>query len=107
MCYIHSVKRNNLNASRAESLVFIHYNQRLLSRYRNDYEEEYKNWDVFANNDNLDFDNEGVEDREYRDLFSVDDISVDPTTSQSQGSSRDAEEMRRRESTRGKRPYSE
>ncbi|KAL5713826.1 hypothetical protein ACHQM5_015869 [Ranunculus cassubicifolius] len=63
------------------------------------------NWDVFANNDNLDFDNEGVEDREYRELFSVDDTSLEPTTSQAQGSSRDAGEGRRQEITRGKRPY--
>ncbi|KAL5731797.1 hypothetical protein ACHQM5_004494 [Ranunculus cassubicifolius] len=103
--YIHNVKRNNLNASRAESLVFIHYNQRLLSRYRNDYEDGYKDWDIFANNDNLDFDNEGVEDREYRELFSVDDTSLEPSASQAQGSSRDAEEVRRQEITRGKRSY--
>jgi hypothetical protein len=29
--FIHSVKRNNLNANRAESLVYVHYNLRLLS----------------------------------------------------------------------------
>ena len=31
--FIHSVKRNNLNADRAESLVYVHYNLRLLSHY--------------------------------------------------------------------------
>jgi hypothetical protein len=31
--FIHSVKRNNLNANRAESLVYVHYNLRLLSHY--------------------------------------------------------------------------
>jgi hypothetical protein len=31
--FIHSVKRNNLNADRAESLVYVHYNLRLLLHY--------------------------------------------------------------------------
>ena len=32
--FIHSVKRNNMNVDRAESLVYVHYNSRLLSHYR-------------------------------------------------------------------------
>jgi hypothetical protein len=31
--FIHNVKRNNLNADRVESLVYVHYNLRLLSHY--------------------------------------------------------------------------
>jgi hypothetical protein len=31
--FIHSVRRNNLNAERAESLVYVHCNLRLLSHY--------------------------------------------------------------------------
>jgi hypothetical protein len=31
--YIHNVKRNRLNENRAESLVYVHYNLRLLSHY--------------------------------------------------------------------------
>jgi hypothetical protein len=31
--FIHSVKRNSLNVDRAESLVYVHYNLRLLSHY--------------------------------------------------------------------------
>jgi hypothetical protein len=31
--FIHNVKRNNLNVDRAESLVYVHYNLRLLSHY--------------------------------------------------------------------------
>jgi hypothetical protein len=31
--FIHSVKRNNLNTDLAESLVYVHYNLRLLSHY--------------------------------------------------------------------------
>jgi hypothetical protein len=31
--FIHNVKRNRLNAGRAKSLVYVHYNLRLLSHY--------------------------------------------------------------------------
>jgi hypothetical protein len=31
--FIHSVKRNSLNADRAKNLVYVHYNLRLLSHY--------------------------------------------------------------------------
>ena len=34
--FIHSVKRNRLNLDRAESLVYVHYNLRLLSHYCED-----------------------------------------------------------------------
>ncbi|KAG5517474.1 hypothetical protein RHGRI_005540 [Rhododendron griersonianum] len=44
--YIHTVKRNKLNVDRAEKLVFVHYNHRLLSRYKDDYDENFKNWDA-------------------------------------------------------------
>ncbi|KAK3037348.1 hypothetical protein RJ639_030446 [Escallonia herrerae] len=44
--YIHNVKRNRLGAARAEKLVFVHYNGRLLTRFREDYESNYKNWDA-------------------------------------------------------------
>ena len=50
--YIHSVKRNRLNCDRAEKLVFVHYNHRLLSRYREDY-ESFKNWDVYDDDANI------------------------------------------------------
>lgn len=50
--YIHSVKRNRLNCDRAEKLVFVHYNHRLLSRYREDY-ESFKNWDVYGDDANI------------------------------------------------------
>ncbi|XP_039050202.1 uncharacterized protein LOC120191296 [Hibiscus syriacus] len=47
-CYfIHSLRRNKLNPSRAEDLVYIHYNLRLLSRSSSQYEDEKtKMWDV-------------------------------------------------------------
>ncbi|KAJ8426768.1 hypothetical protein Cgig2_010200 [Carnegiea gigantea] len=45
--YIHNVKRNRLNNARADKLVFIHSNIRLLSRFSKSYTSEpYKYWDI-------------------------------------------------------------
>ncbi|KAL9689719.1 hypothetical protein QQ045_010108 [Rhodiola kirilowii] len=45
--FIHSLKRNKLNLKRAEDLVFIHNNLRLLSRKNPEYlDEKTKMWDV-------------------------------------------------------------
>lgn len=45
--FIHSTKRNKLNPTRANDLVFIHTNLRLLARKRKSYMEgETKMWDV-------------------------------------------------------------
>lgn len=45
--YIHSVKRNRLNNARADKLVFIHSNIRLLSRFSKSYTSgPYKYWDI-------------------------------------------------------------
>ncbi|KAK1438667.1 hypothetical protein QVD17_04476 [Tagetes erecta] len=45
--YIHSVKRNRLNAKRADKLVFIHSNIRLISRFSESYKSgPSKKWDV-------------------------------------------------------------
>ncbi|KAJ1426311.1 Ribonuclease H-like superfamily [Sesbania bispinosa] len=47
--FIHSMKRNRLNPKRAEDLVFIHTNLRLLSRKGKSYKEgESKLWDLAA-----------------------------------------------------------
>ncbi|XP_016495626.2 uncharacterized protein LOC107814692 [Nicotiana tabacum] len=44
---IHSIKRNKLETSRAEDLVFVHYNLRLLSRQKETYTSGLsKYWDV-------------------------------------------------------------
>ena len=44
---IHNIKRNNLATSRAEDLVFVHYNLRLLSRKKEKYiNGPSKYWDV-------------------------------------------------------------
>ncbi len=34
---IHNVKRNKLNVDQAESMVYVHYNNRLLTCYKEDY----------------------------------------------------------------------
>ncbi|KAJ9565632.1 hypothetical protein OSB04_001598 [Centaurea solstitialis] len=45
--YIHNVKTNRLNSKRADKLVFIHSNVRLLSRFSESYKSgPHKKWDV-------------------------------------------------------------
>ncbi|KAK3000364.1 hypothetical protein RJ639_020517 [Escallonia herrerae] len=44
--YIHNVKRNRPGVAKAKKLVFVHYNGRLLTRFWEDYESKYKNWDA-------------------------------------------------------------
>uniref|UniRef100_A0ACD5X5U7 Uncharacterized protein n=1 Tax=Avena sativa TaxID=4498 RepID=A0ACD5X5U7_AVESA len=58
--FIHSLKRNRLNPGRAEDLVFVHNNLRLLSRKSKDYENgPSRMWDVGG--DGLDsFDGVGI-----------------------------------------------
>jgi hypothetical protein len=55
--FIHSVKRNNLNVDRAESLVYVHYNLRLLSHYcdatENDNYKRDVTWDNNPEETNL------------------------------------------------------
>ncbi|CAM8990676.1 unnamed protein product [Rhodiola kirilowii] len=52
--FIHSLKRNKMNPKRAEDLVFIHNNLRLLSRKNSQYlDEKTKMWDVGGSADVL------------------------------------------------------
>ncbi|GKC11047.1 putative hAT dimerization domain, ribonuclease H-like superfamily protein [Tanacetum coccineum] len=45
--FIHSIKRNRLNTKRADKLVFVHSNIRLISRFSESYKEgPSKKWDV-------------------------------------------------------------
>ena len=45
--YIHNIKRNRLNALRADKLVFIHSNLRLISRFTKSYTNgPYRMWDI-------------------------------------------------------------
>ncbi|KAG6520646.1 hypothetical protein ZIOFF_017705 [Zingiber officinale] len=46
--FIHSLKRNKITPQRAEDLVYVHYNLRLLSRSPHYNEGESKMWDVGA-----------------------------------------------------------
>ncbi|KAI8537864.1 hypothetical protein RHMOL_Rhmol09G0057200 [Rhododendron molle] len=64
--------RNRLNCNRAEKLVFVHYNHRLLSRYRADY-ESFKNWDVFDGDANIEEPTPTVGERENVILSDSDD----------------------------------
>jgi hypothetical protein len=53
--FIHDVKRNNLNVDHAKSLVYVHYNLRLLSHYceatKND--KKHMTWDTNPKEANL------------------------------------------------------
>ena len=53
--FIHSVKRNRLNENRAESLVYVHYNLRLLTHYceRAKTDRSYVTWDNNPEEHNL------------------------------------------------------
>ena len=53
--FIHSVKRNELNLDRAKSLVYVHYNLRLLSHYCDDAKtnKDLKIWDKNLKDPNL------------------------------------------------------
>ena len=45
--FIHNVKRNRLNSTRADKLVFIHSNIRLQSRFSKSYKDgPFKKWDI-------------------------------------------------------------
>ncbi|KAL7177692.1 hypothetical protein ACSBR2_030955 [Camellia fascicularis] len=70
--YIHNVKRNRLNVDRAEKLVFVHYNHKLLSRYREDY-ENFKNWDGHPEDANIEKDIMAIEERDNVSLLDSED----------------------------------
>ena len=53
--FIHSVKRNRLGSQKAEDLVYVHSNLRLVSRRGEEYTNgPHKEWDVEAENPDLD-----------------------------------------------------
>ncbi|XP_061990696.1 uncharacterized protein LOC133709101 [Rosa rugosa] len=65
--YIHSVKRNRLNAERADKLVFIHSNIRLLSRFSEGYNNgTYKRWDINPESTEVDDSPMRLEDLRWR-----------------------------------------
>lgn len=52
--YIHNIKRNRLNSVRADKLVYIHTNIRLISHFTSSYKEgPYRKWDIDAENSYL------------------------------------------------------
>ncbi|KAL8146533.1 hypothetical protein AgCh_004313 [Apium graveolens] len=52
--YIHNIKRNRLTSVRADKLVYIHTNIRLISRFTSSYKEgPYRKWDIDAENSYL------------------------------------------------------
>lgn len=69
--YIRGINKNKMNAGRAESFVYIHYNHRLLTRKREDYDGLYRNWDYYVADDNLEVDVEAIEDKECARLYGV------------------------------------
>ena len=53
--FIHSVKRNRLGSQKAEDLVYVHSNRRLVSHRGEEYTSgPHKEWDVEAENLDLD-----------------------------------------------------
>ncbi|XP_062011882.1 uncharacterized protein LOC133728490 [Rosa rugosa] len=65
--YIHNVKRNRLNAERADKLVFIHSNIRLLSRFSEGYNNgTYKRWDINPESTEVDDSPMRLEDLRWR-----------------------------------------
>ena len=76
--FIHNVRRNRLNENRAESLVYVHYNLRLLSHYCDQaYEDQsYKVWDNNPEDDNLEDSTIHMEELEAELLRDDDEASV-------------------------------
>ncbi|KAJ9545144.1 hypothetical protein OSB04_024851 [Centaurea solstitialis] len=67
--YIHRVKRNRLNCTRADKLVFIHSNIRLQSRFLEGYKlSPHKKWDIDPENTHLEGSSTRLEDMQSEGL---------------------------------------
>ncbi|KAK8633710.1 hypothetical protein V6N13_014549 [Hibiscus sabdariffa] len=67
--HVHSLKRNRLNSSRADKLVYIHTNLRLLSRYTDGYKNgPFRKWDIDPENSCLEESPLELEDMRWADL---------------------------------------
>ncbi|XP_077223765.1 uncharacterized protein LOC143857234 [Tasmannia lanceolata] len=77
--FIHNVKRNRLNSHRADTLVYIHSNLRLLSRFNAAaYKEgQYRKWDINPELPLMDDSSIRMEDMRWQDL---DDDFLRPST---------------------------
>ena len=78
--FIHNVRRNRLNGNRAEILVYVRYNLRLLSHYcdRAYEDQSYKVWDNNPEDDNLEEDTVHMEELEAELLRDDDEASTTP-----------------------------
>ena len=76
--YIHNVKRNRLNENQAESLVYVHYNLRLLSHYcdRANEDPTYRIWNNHPEDDNLEDGIVHIEELEEELVRDEDDASM-------------------------------
>ncbi|KAF2315478.1 hypothetical protein GH714_039842 [Hevea brasiliensis] len=78
--YIHNVKRNRLNCTRADKLVFIHSNIRLQSRFFESYVTgPHKRWDMDPENSYLEDSAVKLEDMGWRSLDDDNDFDVTET----------------------------
>lgn len=76
--YIHNVKRNRLNSSRADKLVFIHSNIRLLSRFSESYTTgPYKKWDVNPESSYLEGSSSRLEEMQWENLVDLEQVADD------------------------------
>jgi hypothetical protein len=77
--FIHNVKRNRLNAGRAKSLVYVHYNLRLLYHYCEEAKEDtnLNSWDNHLEEDNFE-DGVMLLEKLENDLFDDDDHAEMP-----------------------------
>lgn len=66
--FIHNAKRNRLNSVRADKLVFIHCNIRLISRFTSNYKDgPYRKWDINPDNSFIESSPLALEDMRWRD----------------------------------------
>lgn len=66
--FIHNAKRNRLNSVRADKLVFIHCNIRLISRFTSNYKDgPYRKWDINPDNSFIESSPLALEDMRWSD----------------------------------------
>ncbi|CAN6339707.1 unnamed protein product [Urochloa humidicola] len=83
--YIHSVKRNRLNAKTADKLVYVHSNIRLLSRFSESYKADTYKWDANPDETSLEESRLKLEQLRWKGL--VDDGNDDAPNDDQPGSS--------------------
>ncbi|PWA77296.1 HAT dimerization domain, Ribonuclease H-like domain protein [Artemisia annua] len=68
--YIHSIKRNRLNNKRADKLLFVHSNIRLVSQFSESYKEgPFKEWDINPESSNLESSSVRLDDMQWESLY--------------------------------------